>query len=64
MITHRTWRKSSYTGNENNCVELAVARTEASIRDSKAPALGTLTFSPAPFARLLAAVTSGQLDGA
>jgi hypothetical protein len=63
-MTGKTWRKSTYSGNENVCVELAVGSTETNIRDSKAPAEGALTFHPAPFARLLTAVTMGEFDGA
>lgn len=32
------WRKSSYSGNESNCVELAHADTAGAVRDSKNPA--------------------------
>jgi hypothetical protein len=36
------WRKSSYSGNEGNCVELAHTATGGAIRDSKNPADGHL----------------------
>jgi hypothetical protein len=36
------WRKSSYSGDEGNCVELAHAATSGAIRDSKNPAGGHL----------------------
>lgn len=29
------WRKSSYSGNDNDCVELSVRRDTTGIRDSK-----------------------------
>ncbi|SEF33136.1 protein of unknown function [Amycolatopsis pretoriensis] len=41
---HQTWRKSSHSGNEGNCVEVAIERT-VGVRDSKAPAAGQLTVS-------------------
>ncbi|MCX2954472.1 DUF397 domain-containing protein [Lentzea sp. NEAU-D7] len=34
----KTWRKSSYTAPDNNCVELAVGEAETAVRDSKDPA--------------------------
>ncbi|MFJ9668255.1 DUF397 domain-containing protein [Streptomyces sp. NPDC101219] len=46
------WRKSSYSGpgDGNECVEIANAPTRIAVRDSKAPARATLTFSVAAFA--------------
>ena len=38
MISNRKWRKSSYSGGQNNnCVELAMDTVQSSIRDSKNP---------------------------
>ncbi len=45
------WRKSSYSANESNCVELAHAATSGAIRDSKNPAGGELRV---PLAGLIA----------
>ena len=39
-----TWRKSSRSGAGNDCVELAVARSGAAVRDSKNPPAGHLVF--------------------
>jgi hypothetical protein len=36
------WRKSSYSGSEANCVELAHTATAGAIRDSKNPDGGRL----------------------
>ncbi|MEU3948951.1 DUF397 domain-containing protein [Streptomyces sp. NPDC029526] len=43
------WRKSTYSGGGegNTCVEIAALTTRIAIRDSKAPARGTLSI-PAP----------------
>ncbi|MCT9084272.1 DUF397 domain-containing protein [Streptomyces fulvoviolaceus] len=51
MTTPDTWQKSSYSGSGdgNNCVEIANRRTRIAIRDSKAPAHGTLSFPPGTF---------------
>ena len=41
------WRKSSYSGAGNDCVEIALAETRASVRDSKNPDAGILWFGSA-----------------
>lgn len=38
------WRKSSYTGDQGNCVEVAWPNQEVAVRDSKQPAGPTLAF--------------------
>lgn len=40
------WRKSSYSGSGNNCVEVATSDAAVVIRDSKNPSGPALTFSP------------------
>ncbi|WP_240330426.1 DUF397 domain-containing protein [Streptomyces sp. CB09001] len=49
MTESMHWRKSSYSGggDGDTCVEIAESDTHISIRDSKAPARGTLSV-PAP----------------
>lgn len=54
MNTEQTWRKSSFSGNENACVELAVGLTTTGIRDSKDPEGPALTFAAKPFRAFLA----------
>jgi hypothetical protein len=49
------WRKSSYSGNEGSCVELAHTATSGAIRDSKNPDGGRLLV---PLADLIATVKS------
>jgi hypothetical protein len=44
------WRKSSYSGSSNNCVEVATSGAAVTIRDSKAPDGPALTFSPQAWA--------------
>lgn len=46
------WRKSSFSGDNGDCVEVNFAET-VTLRDSKSPDAGTLTFSPSAWALLL-----------
>lgn len=56
-----TWRKSSYSSNGSDCVEVAFAGDGVATRDSKAPAGPTLTFSAARWSSFLAEVKHGNL---
>ena len=63
MTRHPTiWRKSSYSINSANCVELADSGPAILMRDSKYPALGHLAFSRAELAALVDAAKAGELD--
>ena len=66
MMTHTphptNWRKSTYSINGTNCVELATAGPDAWLRDSKHPEAGHLTFTRAELAALVAAARTGDLD--
>ncbi|QQQ77962.1 DUF397 domain-containing protein [Saccharothrix sp. 6-C] len=52
MNNDKAWRKSTYSGAGNNCVELAVGRSTTSVRDSKRPG-PRLTFAQRPFRAFL-----------
>ena len=39
------WRKSSYSGGDNNCVEVGSANAEVAVRDTKNPQDSPLHFS-------------------
>ncbi|EST31872.1 DUF397 domain-containing protein [Streptomyces roseochromogenus] len=56
------WRKSSYSGGNDgaNCVEIAARPTHIAIRDSKDPALGTLTIPAEAFAPFIQALKETQ----
>jgi hypothetical protein len=56
-MTSLRWRKSSYTGNQGDCVE--VAHTLAHVRDSKQPDGPKLALDLSVF---LATVKAGKLD--
>ncbi len=44
------WRKSSHSGDEGACVEMALLPAAVAVRDSKDPAGPVLVFSPAAWA--------------
>jgi hypothetical protein len=50
------WVKSSYSGTQANCVELAVTASSVLVRDSKDPAGGSLDTSYAALRGLVAAL--------
>ncbi|WP_433270489.1 DUF397 domain-containing protein [Actinosynnema sp. CS-041913] len=53
VTTERSWRKSSYSGTQENCVEVANTTGEVGVRDSKQPAGPALSFSIDAFTALL-----------
>jgi hypothetical protein len=57
-----SWRKSSYSGEAGNCVEIASLPKLTVIRDSKKPDGGALVLDERTWAGLLSAVRSGALD--
>ncbi|ADI09656.1 hypothetical protein SBI_06536 [Streptomyces bingchenggensis BCW-1] len=64
-LVHADWFKSSYSGNGNNCVEVADLLTSPyraiAIRDSKDPNGPALRVSPAGWASFVTAVADGEL---
>ncbi|WP_158880959.1 DUF397 domain-containing protein [Amycolatopsis anabasis] len=56
MTESRTWRKSTYSSPQNDCVELVVGERETAVRDTKDREGGHLTFSASAFAAFLAEV--------
>jgi hypothetical protein len=64
MTDHPTrWRRSSFSVNTGQCVELAQVGGSILLRDSKHPEHGHLTFSRAELAALVTAAKAGELDG-
>ncbi|MGW5880329.1 DUF397 domain-containing protein [Nocardiopsis terrae] len=47
MFRDLVFRKSSYSGASDNCVEVADVESGTLVRDSKQPELGHLSFTPA-----------------
>ncbi|MBE1464581.1 DUF397 domain-containing protein [Kibdelosporangium phytohabitans] len=53
MNTHEEWRTSTFSAPNNNCVQLAVSRDAARVRDSKNPGTGLLAFGSTEFTTFL-----------
>jgi hypothetical protein len=51
-----TWRKSTFSSAEGNCVEVAITSTVVGLRDSKSTITGVVVVSPASWLSFLAAV--------
>jgi hypothetical protein len=58
----RTWRKSSYSINASDCVELSDAGDAILLRDSKHPDQGHFTFTRSELAAFIAGVKAGEFD--
>jgi hypothetical protein len=54
-MNERTWRKSSFSGSEANCVEVAAA-DRVLVRDTKNKSGAVLRFTPAAWHRFAAQV--------
>ncbi|HEY7144183.1 MAG TPA: DUF397 domain-containing protein [Streptosporangiaceae bacterium] len=75
-LSRAVWRKSSYSGQNGSCVEVAwigggpveaagagaEAGPAVAVRDSKDPAAAVLAFSAADWRAFAARIKSGQLD--
>jgi len=61
-LARATWRKSSYSGGGNQCVEVATVAGAYAVRDSKNPAAGHLAFSAAEWETFLAQIKQGSHD--
>ncbi|WP_199431842.1 DUF397 domain-containing protein [Qaidamihabitans albus] len=61
-LSRLEWRKSTYSGGGNDCVEVAFTGEGAAVRDSKNPAAGALRLPAAHWHALLAAARTGELD--
>ncbi|WP_326646805.1 DUF397 domain-containing protein [Streptosporangium sp. NBC_01755] len=59
---HIAWRKSSYSTDGGNCVEVARAGNRYLVRDSKNPHGATLSFSPGDWTAFLGRVKTGDFD--
>jgi hypothetical protein len=57
------WRKSTFSGNNGNCVEVAALPDgRVAVRDSKDPQAGTLVFTRAEIDAWVRGVRAGEFD--
>lgn len=57
------WRKSSYSSDTANCVEVASSPSVVAVRDSKDRGGPVLSFGAGSWSEFLAAVRAGTLNG-
>ena len=60
--TYTNWRKSTRSGGDDNCVEIANGATSVGVRDSKNPTSAILEFGTAAWAAFLAGAKAGEFD--
>ncbi|MEU9421985.1 DUF397 domain-containing protein [Streptomyces sp. NPDC048342] len=61
-LTHVRWRKSSYSGGANDCVEVAELGERTAVRDSKDISRGPLLFPKAAVRALIGGIDSGAIS--
>jgi hypothetical protein len=55
-LSRAEWRKSSYSGTNGNCVEVADAERVVMVRDTKDRDGGTVTFAPGAWTNFTASL--------
>lgn len=61
-LTHARWRKSSYSGGANDCVEVADLGEHAAVRDSKDIGRQPLLFSKAAMRALVSGINRRSIS--
>lgn len=57
----QAWRKSSYSGSDTNCVEVAPLPGSTAVRDSKNPTGGRLHVAAGAWRRFVRSVQAGRV---
>lgn len=58
-LSRAQWKKSSYSGNTGNCIEVSITESVVSVRDSKDPDGGMLRVSPSDWRTFIDKLASG-----
>jgi hypothetical protein len=61
-LSRAQWRKSSYSGNTGNCIEVSVLGPAIAVRDSKNPVGPALTFLPNAWRRFTREVSHSRRE--
>jgi hypothetical protein len=61
-MTDRTWRRSTFSDADGNCVEVATDGDRIAVRNSNDPGAGTLSFTRAEIAAWIAGCKAGEFD--
>lgn len=61
LLTTASWRKSSYSGGNDNCVEVATTATRTAVRDSKYPDLPAALTTRAAWDAFIATISDGKI---
>lgn len=61
-LSHAQWRKSSFSGNSGNCVEVAIVDSVMGIRDSKDPYGSVLVVTRDEWRGFIRRVVSEEVD--
>jgi hypothetical protein len=56
------WRRTSFCGVENTCVDVAFGPATVAVRDSKDPSGPVLLFTPAEWERFLLGIHHGEFE--
>jgi hypothetical protein len=62
-LSHAVWRKSTLSGTNNNCVEVAfLADGAVAVRNSKRPEAGVTLFTSGEWEAFVGGVKQGEFD--